>query len=249
MLYLISLGLYNQKDISVKALETARICDVLYLEMYTTKMNTDAKKLTNFIGKNVKQLPREDIENCETIIKEAKEKNVGLLVGGDALAATTHTSILIEAKKAGVQVSIIHGSSVFSAIGEAGLQLYKYGKAVTLAYEEENYKPTSFYETIKQNKNSGLHTLVLLDVKSDKDRYMTIKEGLETILEVEKEKKAGIVSEETEVVAVCQLGGDQHIKYGKIKDLMKDKLLERTPAVILIPGELHFLEKEFLESF
>ncbi|MBU0530261.1 MAG: diphthine synthase, partial [Nanoarchaeota archaeon] len=133
------------------------------------------------------------------------------------------------------------------AIGETGLQLYKFGKTTTLAYSEDNYKPTSFYETIQQNKKSGLHTLVLLDVKADKNRFMTVKEGLKTILEVEKEKKGKIISEDTKVVAVCQLGGDQRIKYAKVKTLMKENP-ENTPAVLIITGELHFLEKEYLEG-
>jgi len=248
MLYLISLGLYDQKDMSVKALETARKCDKLYLELYTTRMNTDADRLTNFIGKYVKQLTREETENCETIIKEAKTKVVGILVGGDALVATTHTSIMLDAKKAGVDVHVIHGSSIYSAIGETGLQLYKFGKTTTLTYHEKNYKPTSFYETIQGNKKSGMHTLVLLDIKSDQNRYMTIREGLELLLETEKEKKLGIISQNAYVIAVSQLGGDQHIRYGKVKDLMKAKLLENTPAVLVIPGDLHFMEKEFLED-
>lgn len=243
MLYLISLGLYDQKDMSVKALEIARSCDKLYLEMYTTKMNIDEGKLTNFIGKEVKQLSREEIEDGKKIIEEAKTKNVGLLVGGDALVATTHISLILDAKKANVSVSIIHGSSVYSAVAESGLQLYKFGKTTTLAYPEENYEPTSFYETIKQNKQASLHTLVLLDVKADKQKYMTVKDGLEIIL---KHDKDHLFTEDTKLVAVAQIGGDQKIRYDSIKNLMKENF--NTPAVLLIPGDLHFLEKEFLEK-
>ncbi|MFH1978566.1 MAG: diphthine synthase [Candidatus Aenigmatarchaeota archaeon] len=248
MLYLISLGLYDEKDMSIRALETAQKCDILYLELYTTRMNIDEKKLNKLIGKPVKEIKRSDLEEgIETILKEAKEKNVGILVGGDALVATTHTSIILDAKKAGIETQVIHGSSIYSAIGESGLQPYKFGATTTIAYPQDNYKPTSCYETIQKNKKNGLHTLVLLDVKSEENRYMTVKEGLEILIDMEKEKKQDVITEETLVIGVYQIGGEQQIVSGKAKELIT-KNIKTTPSVILIPGELHFLEKEFIES-
>ena len=170
---------------------------------------------------------------------------MGILVGGDALAATTHMSILVEARKAGVPVKVIHGPSIFSAIAETGLHLYKFGRAVTIPYAQEGYEPTGFYDDIRKNLSLGLHTLILLDVKPP--RYMTVLEGLETLLKIEKSKGSGVLTER-KVVAACQLGGSGAIRYATPKQLMQDKSLEATPAVIIIPGELHFSEKEYLES-
>lgn len=256
MLYLISLGLHDEKDMSIKAIEAAVKCDKLYAEFYTTKMDTSTGKISKLIEKvtgvkkTVVELKRSDLEeNSDKILKEAENMNVGIFVGGDVLVATTHLSLLIDAKKKGINVEIVHGSSIYSAIAETGLHIYKFGKTTTLAFPEKNYKPTSCYDTILSNKNTGLHTLVLLDVKKEREKYMSINEALKILLEIESEKKCNIIKPETKVVAACKLGSKEKIiKYGTIDKLMKDNSLrEKVPAVIVIPGELYFTEEEFLE--
>ena len=180
MLYLISLGLSDEKDMSLKALETAKKCEALYVEFYTNRLETDLEKLEKLIGKKVVQLKREDLEEKSgKLIKEAKTKAVGVFVGGDALAATTHISLVLDAKKENVQVKVIHGSSVFTGIAETGLQLYKFGATTTLAFPQDGYHPTSCYDVIEKNKKIGLHTLVLLDIR---ERLMGIKDALGLLL-------------------------------------------------------------------
>ena len=76
MLYLISLGLYEKEDMSVKALEAAKKCDKLYLESYTHFFKDSAEELSKFIGKDVTELSREDVENeSDKILEEAKRDN------------------------------------------------------------------------------------------------------------------------------------------------------------------------------
>jgi diphthamide biosynthesis methyltransferase len=78
---------------------------------------------------------------------------------------------------------------------------------------------------------------------------MNIKQGLEILLDMEKKHKEGIIRPETKIVAACELGGNEIIKYRKVKNLINDKELEnKIPAVIIIPGNLHFMEKEFLKN-
>lgn len=230
MLYLISLGLSDERGMSLKALETAKKCSKLYTEFYTLKMDTDTEKLSELVGKPVEQLDRSGMEeNSGKIIKEAKKQDVGVFVGGDALSATTHISLVMDARKAGIEVRIIHGASIFSAVAETGLQLYKFGRTVTLTRE----KPKSVLEGIENNRKIGLHTLVLLDVD------MSGKEGCRLLLE------GGIRGN---AVVACKLGSEPVIRYGALENLQNDKELDRIPAVVCIPGELHFLEKEYLES-
>ena len=45
MLYLIGLGLNNEKDISVAGLEIVRKCETVYLEHYTAILMVDKEKL------------------------------------------------------------------------------------------------------------------------------------------------------------------------------------------------------------
>ncbi len=178
MLYLISIGLADERDMSLKALEAAGRCDKLYAEFYTTGMHTDVQKLSKVIGKNVQEIRRFDLENnSKKIVSEAKKSDIGILVGGDALTATTHISLLQEAIEMKIQHKVIHGSSVFTAVAEAGLQIYRFGPAVTLPSLQENYAPKGFLETIESNKRSGLHTLILLDVRKEEKRYMDAPAG------------------------------------------------------------------------
>ena len=235
MLYLISLGLSDEKDMSLKALEATKKCNKIYLEPYTNKMETSVKKLEKLIGKKVIEVQRSALEeDSDEILKEAKTKDIGVLVAGDALSATTHISLILDSKKQKIPYRIIHGSSIFTAIGETGLQIYKFGKTTTLT----NHVQKSTIETIKNNQKLGLHTLVLLDIKREKNYFMDALEALE------------ILKPKGKVIVACQLGTEkQIIVYGKIEELSKLKNLKRkTPAVLIAPGELHFLEEEFLEA-
>lgn len=49
-----------------------------------------------------------------------------------------------------------------NAIGCCGLQLYNYGRTVSIVFFTETWKPDSFYDKIKDNLSLGLHTLCLL---------------------------------------------------------------------------------------
>ena len=123
-------------------------------------------------------------------MKEAKIKDVAFLSAGDPLIATTHSEMLIEAKKAGIKTTVIHSSSILSAApGIAGLQAYKFGKVTTIPFTEENYFPHSPYLAIKANMDSKLHTLVLLDIRAHENRYMTANQGMEYLLQAETDKE------------------------------------------------------------
>ncbi|MEM7826778.1 MAG: diphthine synthase [Candidatus Aenigmatarchaeota archaeon] len=235
MLYLISIGLSDEKDMSIRAIESAKRCDILFVEFYTTQLNTTVERLSKLIGKEIKELKREDLEEgSEKILTLAENKNVGILVGGDALIATTHSSLLIDAKKRGIRTKIVHGSSIYTAVCSTGLQIYKFGRTVTLP----DFKAASVVDAIKRNKRAGLHTLVLLDVK------MNAKEGLKKLLD----EKA--ITKEDKIIACCRLGSrEEIIKYDKTENLLKNKEIEKMPGVLIIPGRLHFKEEEALSFF
>lgn len=78
------------------------------------------------------------------------------------IRATTHTDLVVRAKKLGVEVTVVHNASVMNAVGVCGLQLYRYGETISIPFFTETWKPDSFYEKIKSNRTLGLHTLCLL---------------------------------------------------------------------------------------
>ncbi len=232
MLYLISLGIWDEKDMSLKALEAARKCKKLYLELYTSNMNTSARKLSSLIGKNVILAARDGLEEgSERILEEAKKQDIGILVPGDALGATTHITFLMEARKKGIRAEVIHGSSILTAVGETGLQLYKFGRTVTLTEKMEK----SIRDGIELNRRLGLHTLVLLDIG------MKACEGIRILIE------GNAIKPDDNIIAACMLGGRSIIKYGRAWRLAKDRKIDKTPAVLIVPGSLHFMEAEFLD--
>lgn len=249
MLYLIGMGLHDEYDLSLKAIDVIKNSDYVFCEFYTNKWLGNLKNLERMVDMKIKVLERVGVES-DYIIQEAHDKDVVLLVAGDPLTATTHIELMLEAKKQNVETEIIHSSSIYTAIAQTGLQLYKFGRATTLVFPEEKFKPESPYEVIKKNQQMGLHTLVLLDIRYDEEKYMTANQGFVFLLDIEAEKMEKVIGESMDAVVCCQLGGDgQVIRFGKIKTLMNDKELEKVPAVILIPGQLNFKELEALEMW
>ena len=237
MLYLIGAGLWDEKDISMRGIEAAKKCRKVYIERYTSLWKGDLSKL----GIKAEDFERSDMEeNAQKVIKEAKEKDVAIFVPGDALIATTHSTLVFEAKKLGVKVEIIHSSSIFSAVGETGLQIYKFGKTATIPYAETEAP----YKILEQNLSIGAHTLFLLDITPE--RLMACGEGLKKLLEMEEKFGKNLLSKDTKVVVFCRAGSSEKVlKYDKIANLLD---LDCTLCVIIVPGPLHFAEKEYLES-
>ncbi len=242
MLTMVGLGIWDEKDLSLKGMEAAVRSDSVYAELYTADWGGSLKNLEKFIGKKITVLKRNDLEEKSgRILKEAKEKNVTIFVPGDPLVATTHVHIILEARKKKIPTRIIHSSSAYTAIAECGLGIYGFGRTSTIVKPQKDYEPTSFYDAIEVNKKNGLHTLLLLDIE------IGVKEGLEILLKIEEKEKKKLVLPETEIVAVSRLGsGNQKIKFGKVRDIEKEKF--ESPAMIVIPGNIHFLEKEFLKG-
>ncbi len=246
-LYLIGLGLYDEKDISLKGLETAKKCDEVFMEEYTSKLGVSIDKIGEMIGKKIVLLSRKDVEQTDKILKEAKQKNVAFLVGGDPLTATTHIDLIMQAKQKGIDTKVIHSSSIYTAVCESGLFIYKFGKSCSIPFPTKDYNPISFYDTIAENLKMGLHTLVFLDIHQDENKFMTINEGLNRLLEVAHQRKDEI-NENTFAVGFARMGSEnQIIKFGKIKDLINFDF-GKPQHIIVIPGKLHFVEEEALRQ-
>lgn len=244
-LALISIGLADEKDLNQRSIEEARSCDALYAELYTTILDTDVERLGRVIGKPVKLLTRNQLEEAsEKFLEEARHNRVGVLVGGDCLTATTHISLLLEAAKEGIPTRIVHGSSILTAIAETGLSLYKFGRTVTLPLPEKA-PPDTVIKTILENREHGLHTLILLDIDNKTKRHQTIPQALKTLLEG---GDPDAYNNETLTVAAARLGWeDQAIRAGKAGELTGIEF-GSPPHVLIVPGSLHFIEAEALKT-
>jgi diphthine synthase len=236
MLYIIGLGL-NEKSISLEGLEAVKKCKKIFLETYTVDFPYSLNKLEKTIKKKISKLERKDVES-DFLIKQAKNQDICLLVYGSPLFATTHLSLLVDCMKAGVKYNIVFAASVFDAIAITGLQLYKFGKVSSMPTWKDNYKPTSFLDYVIENNKIQAHSLMLVDIG------LEFKKALEQLEQACKEKKIKI----DKIIVCSRLGTDKNeIFYGKIKDLEKKKVFP--PYCFILPGKLHFLEKEILEKY
>jgi diphthine synthase len=154
----------------------------------------------------------------------------------------------VEAEKRGVKTRVVHGASIISAIiGLSGLHNYKFGKTVTIPFCE-NWSETP-YSVIAQNKKLGLHTLCLLDLKADEKRFLSIKEGLVMLLEIEQKRKKRIVTPNTLAVGVARVGSSSPtLKADFIRNLLRYDF-GGPPHSLIFPGEMHFMESEALVAF
>lgn len=251
-LSLIGLGLSSERSIPLEGLDRLKVADVIFAEFFTSLLEKGTLgRLERLAGKNIHLLNRKEVEEEEVVMESLKSnENVCFLTAGDPLTATTHQELRFDAMDKGICVEIIHSASIFNAAsGLAGLQHYKFGRTTTLAFPEGNYFPTSPLDIITENMERGLHTLVLLDIQAERDRYMTASEGCELLLRMEAERGGGKISGRTKTVAVLRAGRvDRKVLYGELGKL-KGIDMGPPPHCLIIPGNLHFAEEEALEHF
>jgi len=248
-LVFVGLGLHDEKGISLRGLEEIKTADAAFMELYTSLLpNFSKKRLEKTSGKKLRVVSRKELEeeNGKVIIEVAEEGKAVLLVPGDPLIATTHVALRIHAEKLGIETRIVHGASILSAvIGLCGLHNYKFGKSVTIPFLEETPSETP-YEVIAQNKKLGLHTLCLLDIKTEEKRYLSIAESLEWLLKIEKKRKEKIITPNSLIVGVARAGSKKPtVKAGFLRELMNYDF-GKPPHSIVFPGKLHFMEAEAL---
>ncbi|MBI2176558.1 diphthine synthase [Candidatus Woesearchaeota archaeon] len=248
-LYLIGIGLNDERDISVRGLEIIRSCNAVYLESYSSLLNCSISDLERFYGKKIIAADRKLVEQSDEIVAAAAKKNIALLVIGDPWGATTHIDIMLRCRKKGIPFKVINNASIITAVGITGLQVYKFGKTTSVPYPDKNFRPETSYEIINQNRLLGLHTLLLLDIRPDLGKFMTIPEAIGILLEIESRKKQKAFTPETLCVGCARIGSDGFvIKAAAAKDL-KNFNFGKQPHCLIVPGELHFVEDDALRQW
>ena len=125
---------------------------------------------------------------------------------------------------------------MFDALGETGLQLYKFGKISSMPKWQEHFTPVSFLESVLQNRKIDAHTLILVDIGLKFENAINEMEiaSKETGIKIDK------------IVVCSKVGLSGKIYYGSLKKLKSKKV--PAPFCFIVPGKMHFLEEEGLKS-
>ncbi|MBS3094751.1 diphthine synthase [Candidatus Pacearchaeota archaeon] len=239
MLYLIGLGL-NADSLTKEAMELCKRCKKIYLENYTIDLPYAVQHLEEILGKKINGANREFVESL-SIVDEARKLDIALLVYGNPLMATTHITIVDECIKSNVKYRVLHNASVLDGVSETGLQIYKFGKITSMPRWDarKNFTPDSFIEVVKENQSIDAHSLILVDIG------LSFESALDELEKTIAKHKIPL----TKIIVCQQLGTrGQKIIFCHPSQLTEFKNIH-PPFCFIIPGKLHFIEKEFLENF
>lgn len=244
MLVFVGLG-YSTRHLTIEAIEELKSADLIYIDTYTSIYEdpmTEIEKLNPHA--TVIYARRIDLEGpgVAKLLDQATSKKVVVAVPGDPFIATTHDSIYIEALKRGIEVKVVNGLSFMTmAYSRLGLQSYRFGKHVTLVYPT-HFKPYSTIEFIYDNLARNLHTIVLLDLRLEEGKAMSIHEAVELLLDLDYRR----LLRERLGIGVARLGWhDEKICADLIENLGKYSY-PPPPHSIVVLSRLDPVEEEFV---
>ncbi len=164
-LWLIGIGPGDLDHMTERAKRVARGCSKRFLEGYTAVLPPTEEELLESVVGSWERLMRDGVEKPGELLDLARSGPVALLVVGDPMLATTHIDLEERCVEEGVDFPIIPGLTATAlAVSLSGLQSYRFGRQVTIPFSVGEYLPTSPLQMIRDNRDSGLHTLVLLDL-------------------------------------------------------------------------------------
>jgi diphthine synthase len=245
MLTFVGLGLYDEKDISVKGLEAVQSADRVYAEFYTSRiMGASLEDLERSYGQKIHLLSRRDVEVDPAWLEEARDNNLALVVGGDPMISTTHLDLRLRAVEMGIATRVVHSSSIVTAAaGLSGLQNYKFGRSATIPFPYQvrgkRILPETPYLVLLENLERNLHTLLFLDILED--RFMTVNQGAELLLELaaasEDDALKGSLG-----VGIARAGSEDAAVQADLLSRLPDYDFGGPLHILIIPARLHFME-------
>lgn len=246
MLTFVGLGLYDERSVTIRGRDVIAAADYVVVERYTSQLaGANVAQLEGFHGRPIDPVDRDSVEQHPgDILDRAEGGPVAFLVGGDPMISTTHVDLRLRAAERGIDTRIVHGPSAETAAASlTGLQNYRFGKATTIPFPGTivpDSVPKSVIETISENQDRGLHTLVYLDIDAANDRTLDadyaadlLQGALEDCLGVVVARAGSsdptIMAHRLSTLATCDFGPSLHL--------------------LVIPGDLHELEAEALSTF
>ncbi len=251
-LYFIGMGLSGFKTCSLETVKILNKVDKIFIENYTNFMSEKLPHEFKQLKAKFSYLKREDLEeNDVQFLDRIQGKTVAIMIPGDPFIATLHNSFRVAATKRGYSCYVIHNTSILSAAASiSGLSSYSFGRTVTCSFPENASEVP--YEIIQKNKSINAHTLVLLDIQLEKNKFLTVREAIDILTNLEKEKSKNIFTSESKIVGLARLGYDDiYIEYGtpfEVSDRSNWEEIGPPQALIVCADTLSFAEEEILEA-
>lgn len=247
-LVFVGLGLWDADDITLRARRVLADADEVIAEFYTSRLfGSSREDLAKAIGRPFEVWPRAQVESGqEALLERAAKGTVAFVTAGDALTATTHQELRREALARGIEVQVVHGVSIKTAAsGLLGLSDYKFGRTTTLVFPEPNFFPTSPVDVVVENRARGLHTLVLLDIRAEEERFMSAAEGaaiLERLVRIRLEGddhlEPGLIATDMPVCVVARAGSPEPlVTAGPVAELVERDFGPPLHCLV-VPGRL-----------
>jgi diphthine synthase len=245
MLTFIGLGLYDERSVTLRGREAIREADRTFAEFYTSYLaGATVAKLESYHGTEIEVRDRAGVERDPgPILSAARGGDAAFLTAGDTIISTTHVDLRLRAHEHGIDTRVVHGTTAQSATsGLSGLQNYRFGKATTLPFPDSHGGagvPDSVLETIDANRERGLHTLVYLDIKADREEYMTADEGADLL--------AGAYGDDLGV-AIARAGSEEPVVAADRIGALAGREFGDPLHLLVIPGDLHHVEADALAA-
>jgi len=255
MLTFVGLGLYDERSITVAGRDAVRSADRAFAEAYTSRLvGADLAAVERFHDIEIERRSRAGVEQDPSpILDAAADGDAVFLTAGDTMISTTHVDLRLRAHERGIDTRVIHGTTAQTAAsGLTGLQNYRFGKATTLPFAYAHAGagvPDSVVETIGDNADRGLHTLVYLDIRvgddtatgpdRDGDEYMTASRAAERLAERFSDRLA---------VGVARAGAPDPFVRGDTLSALAEVDFGDPLHLLVIPGDLHHVEADALAA-
>ncbi|RLM59395.1 diphthine synthase [Halobellus sp. Atlit-31R] len=245
MLTFIGLGLYDERSITVEGREALADADRAVAEFYTSHLvGATVDDLAAYHDIDIEVRDRAGVEqHPDDVLDAAEDEHVAFLTAGDTMISTTHVDLRLRAIERGIDTRVIHGvTAQTAASGLTGLQNYRFGKAVTLPFPYAHGAdgvPQSVVDSIEANRERGLHTVVYLDIKADRDEYMTADVAAELLA-------AGW--QDTLGVVVARAGSPEPTVVADRLSALAAQDFGDPLHLLVIPGDLHHVEADALAT-
>jgi len=249
LLFIVGTGLGPQ-HVTDRAKSLIKRAEVVIVEAYTSPNSGWLEDMAKALNKATVKATRDLLEeNVNTLIDMARSRDVVVLVAGDPLIATTHSSVVVEALTRGVKAKVIPGvSGPCAAMSLSGLQFYRFGRKVTVPGPWRGTDATPVAYWLLGNLCLDLHSLILLDVDQEGGQLPPAdgaRELLKAFNELLSDQRADLG--DLLVLAVSATDDDDvNVTYSRLSE--PEALRSVIPSTMIVPASLHPVEQEFLKS-